>query len=98
MTSREHTVGNAYGKTFSWILDADGNAVRPWYNFVRWLCEEDDVYWISGKAGSGMFLCRHLNPFAKSLYTFQETQRQQTRSYGPTLISSIVYTRNSTTN
>ena len=35
-------------KTFGWILDeADG------VHFVQWLSHEGNIYWISGKAGSG---------------------------------------------
>ena len=60
---REETITEAYKKTFQWIFDKSGRAVRPWSNFTSWLEDGEGIYWISGKAGSGKstlmnFLCQ----------------------------------------
>ena len=60
---REETIAEAHRKTFQWIFDKSGRAVRPWSNFTSWLEDGEDIYWISGKAGSGKstlmnFLCQ----------------------------------------
>lgn len=51
--SRQEEVVEAHQETFQWIFDDSGAAIRPWTNFVDWLKNESDTYWISGKAGSG---------------------------------------------
>ena len=51
--SREETIVKAHRETFEWIFDESGKAVRPWDNFNAWLKNGKDIYWISGKAGSG---------------------------------------------
>ena len=60
---REETIAEAHRKTFQWIFDRTGRAVRPWSNFISWLEDGEGIYWISGKAGSGKstlmnFLCQ----------------------------------------
>lgn len=50
---QEGTNAEAYRKTFEWIYDNSGRAVRPWNDFVAWLENGEGIYWISGKAGSG---------------------------------------------
>ncbi|CAG8983348.1 hypothetical protein HYALB_00000515 [Hymenoscyphus albidus] len=45
-------------KTFEWILEpmkqvGDGLGEPQWSDFVHWLREENGIYWINGKAGSG---------------------------------------------
>ena len=61
--SREETIAEVHRKTFEWIFDKSGKAVRRWDNFNTWLETGEDNYWISGKAGSGKstlmnFLCQ----------------------------------------
>lgn len=51
--ARQQQIAEAHRKTFNWIFDPDENAIRPWDNFVSWLLSESEVYWVSGKAGSG---------------------------------------------
>ena len=50
---REENIVDAHKKTFRWIFDESGRAVRPWDNFFAWLENGEGIYWISGKAGSG---------------------------------------------
>lgn len=62
--SRQEQIDDAHKKTFQWIFDDSGDAVRPWYNFVEWLETGRGTYWISGKAGSGKstlmsYICQH---------------------------------------
>lgn len=61
--SREETIVEAHSETFQWIFDKSGKALRPWDNFMDWLESGENIYWMSGKAGSGKstlmsFLCR----------------------------------------
>ena len=61
--SREETIPEAHSRTFQWIFDRSGQAVRPWDNFIAWLENGKGIYWINGKAGSGKstlmnFLCQ----------------------------------------
>ncbi|KAH6705244.1 hypothetical protein BKA61DRAFT_493019 [Leptodontidium sp. MPI-SDFR-AT-0119] len=53
MTHRYEDVLEAYQKTFEWIFDDDARSQVPWHNFASWLKDDQAVYWISGKAGSG---------------------------------------------
>ncbi|KAH7006952.1 hypothetical protein EDB80DRAFT_880472 [Ilyonectria destructans] len=45
---REFAVAEAHRNTLQWIFNEKGKN-----NFVAWLRQSDDIYWISGKAGSG---------------------------------------------
>jgi len=58
MTHRQMEIVEAHQKTFSWLLNEDGNhtdtpRVNPWDNFMEWLREDGEIYWANGKAGSG---------------------------------------------
>lgn len=44
---REEQIHEAHEKTFSWIFDDNATS------FKKWLCSSSDVFWVSGKAGSG---------------------------------------------
>jgi hypothetical protein len=52
MHDRHEEVAEAFGKTFEWVYQ-EPNTDRPWSNFTTWLRENNGVYWINGKAGSG---------------------------------------------
>ena len=45
--ARHESISKEHSQTFSWIFD-DASV-----NFVKWLENEDGVYWVSGKPGSG---------------------------------------------
>ena len=53
MFARQESIHEAYLDTYRWIYDRTDDALVPWYNFVKWLESDDDLYWINGKAGSG---------------------------------------------
>ncbi|CAI6238451.1 unnamed protein product [Periconia digitata] len=48
MYSRVTNVARAHLKTFDWIFEPDCDV-----GFVEWLKNDDGIYWISGKPGSG---------------------------------------------
>lgn len=53
MEDREERIAQAYEKTFQWIF-MDGNSQHArWSNFRDWLESDSQLYWITGKAGSG---------------------------------------------
>ena len=67
MIDRENRIATAHESTFQWIFqdnqsqDQQSHRVR-WSNFREWLETDDQLYWITGKAGSGKstlmkFLC-----------------------------------------
>ena len=91
MVDREGRIARAHESTFQWILREDQScdfrapAVR-WSNFCEWLKSSDQLYWITGKAGSGKstlmkFLC---SPALELFSTFisqneQEVERAKTQ-------------------
>ena len=64
---RQSRVITAYESTLQWILHDDQSQCHQppviiWSNFRKWLESDDQLYWITGKAGSGKstfmkFLC-----------------------------------------
>lgn len=57
---REYRIERAYERTFEWIFThqhCEGHRDKQWSNFARWLETDDDpLYWITGKAGSGKLI------------------------------------------
>jgi len=53
MLDREEDISIAEKKTFDWIFEDPKPEDLPWANFRAWLREDDPLYWITGKAGSG---------------------------------------------
>ena len=45
LESRQEEIADAHKKTFQWIFDDSGDAVRPWSNFMEWLETGRDIYW-----------------------------------------------------
>lgn len=58
ITDRESRIAVAHESTFQWVLhdvqsrDHQSQAHR-WSNFAKWLVSDEQLYWITGKAGSG---------------------------------------------
>ena len=46
-------IDEAHRTSFHWTLAEPGMKATPWPNLLRWLREDNGIYWISGKAGSG---------------------------------------------
>lgn len=53
MYDRETSIAPAHAKTFQWIFEKGTERQRHWEDFGKWLESESQVYWITGKAGSG---------------------------------------------
>ena len=55
MDDRRIAIQRAHKKTFSWIFEENPStsASQPHANFVEWLKSDDNLYWVSGKPGSG---------------------------------------------
>ncbi|KAH6622677.1 hypothetical protein F5144DRAFT_496494 [Chaetomium tenue] len=51
MLDRETMVAEAHQATFQWVFDKQEN--QPWVDFPSWLRSPEQLYWITGKAGSG---------------------------------------------
>ena len=50
---RKDRIAEAYGETFLWIYHGPQAEHRPWASFIDWLESDSNLYWITGKAGSG---------------------------------------------
>lgn len=48
LREREFSITDAHTKTFQWVFDANTN-----FKFREWLQEQNGIYWVTGKAGSG---------------------------------------------
>lgn len=54
MNDRYEAILGAHEMTFDWIFRDPSIGAKPWSNFNDWLRSEDaEIYWISGRAGSG---------------------------------------------
>jgi hypothetical protein len=56
LSHRQERISSAFAKTFEWIFQEPKSKTKdykPWSSFREWLTIGSDVYWITGKAGSG---------------------------------------------
>lgn len=53
MTDRELAISDAHEATFHWIFNNSEQETAKWSSFTDWLESNEQVYWITGKAGSG---------------------------------------------
>ena len=55
MEAREEKIIDAHAQTFQWIFDPHvcSSRLLSKDNFVDWLTNGNDIFWIAGKAGSG---------------------------------------------
>ncbi|KAF8852663.1 hypothetical protein BDZ45DRAFT_730000 [Acephala macrosclerotiorum] len=53
MDNREERIAKAYGETFKWVFEDSSKDQRKWSNFKDWLISNSQLYWITGKPGSG---------------------------------------------
>ena len=77
ITERRSRIPEAHAGTFEWIYSQDTESTLSWHNFVSWLRnrseEQDNLYWISGKAGSGK------STLMRYLYENARTQKYLTQ-------------------
>lgn len=60
---REERIAKAHQATFQWIFETDEMNNKKWSNFKDWLESDSQLYWMTGKAGSGKstlmkFICK----------------------------------------
>lgn len=53
LRDRHNRISDAYEKTFQWIYGDPYPGEKSWTHFVQWLESDENLYWITGKAGSG---------------------------------------------
>ncbi|MCJ1344280.1 hypothetical protein MMC31_002483 [Peltigera leucophlebia] len=53
MQDRREWISEAHIKTFNWVLESKTRGPTPWSDLKKWLRQEDGIYWLNGKAGSG---------------------------------------------
>ncbi|KAK4148964.1 hypothetical protein C8A00DRAFT_19297 [Chaetomidium leptoderma] len=67
---RYESIPLAHNETFTWVFGTAGDATVPLSSFTEWLGSKRDVFWVSGKPGSGK------STLMKYLCTHQETKRK----------------------
>jgi Cdc6-like AAA superfamily ATPase len=53
MTDRERRICKAHQRTFEWIFKDPKPGSKPWSSFKYFMEHEGEIYWITGKPGSG---------------------------------------------
>ncbi|KAI0377709.1 hypothetical protein F5Y04DRAFT_171563 [Hypomontagnella monticulosa] len=57
MRDRYERIPEAHQKTFEWVFHEsdinESNSKRRWDNFATWLMSNNQLYWVTGKPGSG---------------------------------------------
>lgn len=53
MYDRENYVESAHELTFRWVFERPHDRSQTWDDFRQWLRSEEQLYWITGKPGSG---------------------------------------------
>jgi len=53
MADRKAIIADTHRGTFEWIYRDPEVESEPWSNYVKWLGSVEDIYWITGKPGSG---------------------------------------------
>lgn len=79
MTNRYENILEAHPETYQWIFSDAAEGTLPWSNFRSWLQEDGEIYWISGKAGSGKStLMKYIFDNPKTLQCLQTWSRTNT--------------------
>lgn len=50
---REYGIPEAHEETFKWVFNDSEDESADWSNLREWLESDEQIYWLSGKAGSG---------------------------------------------
>lgn len=71
MKDRESTIKEAHQGTFLWALEENKTLPAPASNIRAWLESDEQLYWITGKAGSGKstlmrYMCQPVSPSDES--------------------------------
>ena len=81
---RFNDVHKAHKRTFDWMLEDSRDPAVPPTGFKDWLQNKNDIYWISGKAGSGK------STLMKFLVKDQSVSKYLQEWAGPTAKSVLV--------
>ena len=87
MEAREEKIIDAHAQTFEWIFDPHVCSIRlpSKDNFVEWLANGKDIFWITGKAGSGkstlMKFLSHHNSTRSALQQWADEKELITASF-----------------
>ena len=87
MEAREEKIIDAHAQTFEWIFDPHVCSIRlpSKDNFVEWLANGKDIFWIAGKAGSGkstlMKFLSHHNSARSALQQWADEKELITASF-----------------
>ncbi len=89
MQNRQEEVAPAYHATFEWIFEEPKDETKslPWTNFVDWLRNGNDIYWVNGKAGSGK------STLMKYIYNDSRTSQELMQWSGskPVLVATFFF-------
>lgn len=92
---RHSVIPKAHKATFAWALrqEKPGEDQRSSGSFHRWLSEDSDLFWVSGKPGSGK------STFMKFVADHKETRKclQQWAGHGELVLASHFFTIYGTT-
>ena len=66
MLDREEQIAQVHAATFRWIFEDSSRQQQKWSNFTQWLESNAQLYWMTGKAGSGKstlmkYICQPTN-------------------------------------
>ncbi|EAQ86206.1 hypothetical protein CHGG_07459 [Chaetomium globosum CBS 148.51] len=86
MEAREEEIKPAHAKTLNWALEPPDGKVQ-WDDLSEWLRSGEDIYWVSGKAGSGK------STLMKRLYHHPRTKELLTEwaNGGPVTLASFFF-------
>ncbi|KAF2258488.1 hypothetical protein CC78DRAFT_526195 [Lojkania enalia] len=88
MIDRHDSIPKAHRKTFEWIFN-DPEPQTTWTSFSSWLQSPSNLYWITGKPGSGK------STLMKFLYNDQRTYRLLSLSSTAPIVCSAFFFWNS---
>lgn len=72
---RYEAISDAHRETFEWAFEEPKSDQYSWSNLQSWLVNEDGIYWVSGKAGSGK------STFMKFLYNDRRLQHDALKAW-----------------
>ncbi|PVH77304.1 hypothetical protein DL98DRAFT_638501, partial [Cadophora sp. DSE1049] len=67
MEDRHNRISKAHETTLQWLYKDPGGINATWSSFTKWLSSDSNLYWITGKAGSGK------STLMKYIYSDQRT-------------------------
>ena len=73
MQDRREWIPKAHAKTFSWALKSQSESPARWSDLKSWLRQDNGIYWVTGKAGSGKStFMKYINPDKRTRQYLEE--------------------------